>query len=198
MRKLHETATNLMENLKAFVYSVIEPTEKEWQHFASLIKTGIFEKGKKLVKAGSRCDRVYFIKTGIAKYTLSQEEKEKTIDLAMDNDLVTDFFSFYSGMPSLTSVQAITNTEIFYLTVNDLEELYKSSTTWERFGRLLAQQGLLDQIMVKLDMQTKKPEQRYIELIARKPTLLEEVNLGVIAAYLNITQETLSRIRGRI
>jgi CRP-like cAMP-binding protein len=187
-----------MDNLKAFVYKVTEPTEKEWQHFASLVKKETFEKGKNMIKTGTRCDRIYFIKTGIIRYILQQNEKEKTIDFAMDNDLVTDFFSFYSGLPSLTSVQAITKTEIFYLTIADLEELYKSSATWERFGRLLAQQGLLGQIMVKLDIQTKTAEQRYIELIARKPNLFEEVNLGIIASYLNITQETLSRIRGRI
>jgi CRP-like cAMP-binding protein len=187
-----------MDNLKAFVYKVTEPTEKEWEHFASLVKKEVFDKGKNIIKAGVRCDRIYFVNTGILRYILQQDEKEKTIDFAMENDLITDFFSFYSGLPSLTSVQALTKAEIYSLTVANLEELYKSSATWERFGRLLAQQGLLGQIMVKLDMQTKTAEQRYIELTARKPNLIDEVNLGFIASYLNITQETLSRIRGRI
>jgi CRP-like cAMP-binding protein len=187
-----------MDNLKAFVYVVTEPTEKEWQHFASLVKTEIFEKGKNVIRAGNVCDKIYFVNAGILRYFVLLQEKEKSIDIAMDNDLVTDFFSFYSGKPAVISVQCLAKSELLSIAKNDLETLYRSSATWERFGRLLAQKGLLEQIMEKLDMKTKSPEQRYTELITRKPTLLDEVNLGIIASCLDITQETLSRIRSRI
>jgi CRP/FNR family transcriptional regulator, anaerobic regulatory protein len=186
-----------MDKLKAFVYAITQPTETEWLQFATLVKTQTVEKGKNIIKAATRCDRMYFICTGIVRYMMLANGKEKTIDIAMDNDLVTDFYGFYSGAPAICSVQAITSVELHYLTTADLEQLYQSAAIWERFGRLLAQKGLLDQILVKLDLQTKTAEQRYKELIARKPNLLEEVNLGIIAACLNITQETLSRIRGR-
>jgi CRP-like cAMP-binding protein len=187
-----------MDNLRTYVHAFVQPTEKEWQFFASLIKRELFDKGKNIIKAGSRSERLYFVNTGILRYIIIQQEKERTVALAMENDLVTDFFSFYSGMPAITTVQSLTKSELYFLTIADLEMLYQSSATWERFGRLLAQKGLLEQIVEKLDLQTKTAEQRYKELIARKPGLLEDVNLGLLASCLNITQETLSRIRSRI
>jgi CRP-like cAMP-binding protein len=187
-----------MNKLKRYVDTFVQPTEKEWQYFVSLVKKEAVSKGKNIVKAGSRNDKMYFVNSGILRYIISQPGKEKTIALAMENDLVTDFFSFYSGLPSITTVQALTEAELYFLTIADLEQLYQSAATWERFGRLLAQKGLLEQIMEKLDLQTKTAEQRYKELIVKKPNLLEEVTLGVLASCLNITQETLSRIRSRI
>jgi CRP/FNR family transcriptional regulator, anaerobic regulatory protein len=187
-----------MENLKNLVYTFVHPSEKEWQQFASLVQKEQFDKGRIIVKAGTRCERIYYINSGIIRYIVMHQDKEKTVALGMDNDLASDYFGFYSGLPALATLQALTKTELYFFSKGDLEVLYQSSATWERFGRLLAQKGLLDQIIEKLDLQTKTAEQRYLELIERKPGLLEEVNLGIIASCLNITQETLSRIRGRV
>jgi CRP/FNR family transcriptional regulator, anaerobic regulatory protein len=188
-----------MEELKLFILQFVQPNEDELMSFLQLIKTDACAKGKRIIKAGIINDKIFFVKKGILKYCMLKEDgKEKAMHIAMENDLVADFFSFYSNYPSLSSVETLTECELLFIEKKDLTFLYDTYKIWERFGRLVAESAVLEQIMEKLNFQTKSPEQRYTELITKKPSILQEVNLGVIAESLGITQETLSRIRARI
>jgi hypothetical protein len=128
----------------------------------------------------------------------NDEHKLKAIHVSMKNDLVSDFFSYYSGYPAITTVETLTNCNLLYIEKQDLENLYNKYKTWEHFGRLVAETAMVEQIMAKINFQTKAPETLYKELVAKNPSILQEVNLGVIAECLSITPETLSRIRARI
>jgi CRP-like cAMP-binding protein len=187
-----------MEALQKFIYTFINPNQEEWSLFKGYIKEEVFPKGKKVIKSGAISSRIYFVNKGFLKYLVASESKEKAIHIAVENDLVADFFSFYSGYPAISSVETITECSLFYIEKKDLEILYKEYKIWEKFGRLVAEFAVLDQMMEKLNFQTKSPEQRYLELIEKKPSIIQEVNLGIIAECLGITQETLSRIRARI
>jgi CRP-like cAMP-binding protein len=188
-----------MKQLESFIFKYVQPTDDELKTFLQLVKSENPAKGKKIIKAGIASDKIFFVTKGLLKYSMSQAgNKEKAMHIAMENDLVADFFSFYSGYPSITSVEALTECELLFIEKTDLQSLYDKYKIWERFGRLVAESAMLEQIMEKLNFQTKTPEQRYIELITKKPALLQDVNLGIIADCLGITQETLSRIRARI
>jgi CRP-like cAMP-binding protein len=165
-----------MKELEAFIFKFVEPTEEELSQFLQYVKTENFPKGKKIIKAGAVSDKIFFVKKGLLKYLfVLGENKEKAIDIAMENDLVADYFSFFSGYPSISSVETITPCELLFIAKKDLAILYERYKIWERFGRLVAEMAVLDQIMEKLKFQTKSPEQRYTELIAKKPTLLQDV-----------------------
>jgi CRP-like cAMP-binding protein len=181
-----------MEELKQFILQFVQPNEDELTSFLQHVKEETIARGKTIIKAGTVCDKMFFIKKGLVKYIMLHEnDKSKAMHIAMDHDLVADFFSFYSGLPSISSVETLTACELFYISKKDLSSLYDQYKVWERFGRMVAEAAMLEQIMEKLNFQTKTPEQRYTELIGKKPSLLQEVNLG-------ITQETLSRIRARL
>jgi CRP-like cAMP-binding protein len=188
-----------MKELTAFILNFVQPTVDELKNFLEFIQEENYPKGKKIIKAGLVSDKIFFVKKGLLKYVIADDNnKEKAKHIATDNDLVADFFSFYSGYPAITSVETLTDCELLFIEKKDLSSLYNNYKIWERFGRLVAENAMLEQIMEKLNFQTKSPEQRYTELIAKKPVLLQEVNLGIIAECLGITQETLSRIRARI
>jgi CRP-like cAMP-binding protein len=188
-----------MEELLSFINKYISPDEEELQSFIQVLKTKHLAKGKRIITAGAISSNIFFVNKGILKYVMTgTDNKERAVHIAVQNDLVADFFSFYSGLPSISSVETLTECELLYIEKKDLEFLYSKYKNWERFGRLVAESAMLEQIMEKLNFQRKSPEQRYTELIASKPMLLQEVNLGVIAECLGITQETLSRIRARI
>jgi CRP-like cAMP-binding protein len=188
-----------MQQLTAFILKFIQPTEEELDIFLSFIREEESSKGKMIIKTGIACEKIYFVKKGILKYTMPHEnDKVKTTHIATENDLVSDFFSFYSGYPGITNVETLTDCELLYICKKDLTTLYDQYKIWERFGRFVAEAAVMEQMIEKINFQTKSPEQRYKELIAQKPGILQEINLGIIAEYLGITQETLSRIRARI
>jgi CRP-like cAMP-binding protein len=188
-----------MQQLIAFISKFIQPNEHELNSFLHFVKEEKISKGKVIIKAGTLCEKIFFVKKGFLKYAMPHEnEKIKTTHISTDNDLVADFFSFYSGYLAITNVETLTDCELLYIHKKDLQTLYDQYKIWERFGRFVAESAVLEQMVEKINFQTKSPEQRYKELMHKKPNVLQEVNLGIIAEYLGITQETLSRIRGRI
>ncbi len=188
-----------MQQLTEFIFKFITPNEEELKSFLDVIKEEAKTKGSTIIRRSVVCDKIFFVKKGILKYTMPHEnDKIKTTHIAIDNDIVADFFSFYSGYPAITNVETLTDCTLFFIHKTDLANLYDKFKIWERFGRLVAETAVLEQMIEKINFQTKSPEQRYVELIAKKPNILQEVNLGIIAEYLGITQETLSRIRARI
>jgi CRP-like cAMP-binding protein len=188
-----------MQQLIDFILKFVQPNEEELGSFLNFIQEENCNKGKVIIKTGIVCEKIFFIKKGFVKYTMPHEnEKVKTTFIATDNDLVADFFSFYSDYPAITNIETLTDCELLFIHKKDLLTLYDQYKIWERFGRFVAESAVLEQMMEKINFQTKSPEQRYKELVMMKPTILQEVNLGIIAEYLGITQETLSRIRARI
>ncbi|NJM79607.1 MAG: cyclic nucleotide-binding domain-containing protein [Flavobacterium sp.] len=187
-----------MDKITFFLQKFISLDEDELNAFSELLKKEKIDKGSQIIKAGKNTNKIYFVNEGFLKYTMIQGENEKAIHIASEFDLVTDFLSFYSSQPAISSVYAITDCELLSITREQLEILYQNYKVWEKFVRLVAQFAVLDLIMEKLKFQTKTPKERYLELIATKPTILQAVNLGIIAECLGITQESLSRIRGRI
>jgi CRP-like cAMP-binding protein len=188
----------MLEQLKVFINQIVAVSEEEWANFSQKVEAFTFAKNEMVLKAGQHCEHVYFVNKGLGRFTMLIENKEKTISLIGANELAVEVYSFYSGMPCISNFEALTELELLGISRANLEELYNTSKNWERFGRIIAQFGVVDQVMQKIDMALKTPEARYKELIEKKPYLLNEVSLGIIASYLGITQETLSRIRGRI
>jgi len=76
-----------------------------------------------------------------------------------------------------------------------LSQLYASSQTWERLGRLLNQALMLSLTDRTVDMQLSTAKEKYERFVERYPSILKQVPLGTIASYLGINQATLSRIR---
>jgi CRP-like cAMP-binding protein len=188
-----------MEGLTAFVLQFVQPSESEMHAFYNVVKKVNFAKGKKIIQMGSINNRIYYVNKGVLKYSaLNPDNKVRAINIAMENDLVSDYFSYFSGLPSISSIETLSECELLFVQREDLNLLYETYKVWEKFGRLVAEAAMMEQIIAKLDFQTKSPEQRYLELINKKANILSEVNLGVIAECLGITQETLSRIRARI
>jgi CRP-like cAMP-binding protein len=188
-----------MEGLRTFILQFVQPNEAEMAALFGIVKKVDFAKGKKIIQVGAVNNRIYFVNKGVLKYSaLNQDNKIKAISIAMENDLVSDYFSYFSGLPSISAIETLSECDLLFVHREDLNLLYETFKVWEKFGRLVAEAAMMEQIIAKLDFQTKSPEQRYLELIKKKTNILSEVNLGVIAECLGITQETLSRIRARI
>jgi CRP/FNR family transcriptional regulator, anaerobic regulatory protein len=188
----------MIDSIKNSILRWVQPTNSEWLDFEKRLQPCTFKKNQTWVQLGAYCQNIWFIEQGIARYVLMQNGEEKTGNISVDGDMMTEVFSFFTGYPAISSLQALTETKAWALKRSDLEALYETSMTWQKLGRLLSQHYLLEQIYRTHNLQLKSPEQRYLELLNNRPDLLQNVNLGILASHLNITQETLSRIRNRV
>ncbi len=174
------------------------PSEEELSQFLKITLSLPLQKGQRIISAGQVCSKMYFVLEGFLKYELVADGQPTVIHIASGGDLVADFFSYYSSLPAITNVVAITDCRLVVVEKSALENLYHASKTWERFGRKIAEQAIVRQIMERIKIQTQSPQDRYVELLNSRPDLLATVKLGDLSQVLGITQETLSRIRGRL
>jgi hypothetical protein len=80
----------------------------------------------------------------------------------------------------------------------DLERLYEENPKFERVGRVMAENTIIRIRNRNLSLLNDSPEERYLQLLKDRPKVIERVPQNIIASYLGIEPETLSRIRKKI
>jgi CRP/FNR family transcriptional regulator, anaerobic regulatory protein len=182
--------------LKNFIAHFVSLTEHEWNEFNELLVYEKFEKGGKLVSKNRPCTKLYFIVDGIARhYILDEDNKEVTTWFNTSGSLATDYAGFTTGEPQPFEIQAITKVLAFSISNVNLQKLYDKGHPWERMGRLINQYYLIELIKRNNGMLNKSAKDRFEEFSGAYSALFNIVPLKHIASYLNITQETLSRLR---
>jgi CRP-like cAMP-binding protein len=159
------------------------------------LKVMNLEKDESLIREGQVCQSFYFINEGSFRHYIVQDDGiEATLNLFISNDWVLEYKSFMSQQPSESVIRASSDSEIYGLSIWDFHELARVSEGFFRIGRIL------EVAIQNQDFQHSRlaPEQKYERLMATRPELLHHFPLKIIASYLGMTPETLSRVRKKI
>jgi CRP-like cAMP-binding protein len=168
-------------------------SEKYWHHAS-------YQKGEFYNEQKAICKYLGFVVQGVFRSYIINEEsgEEKNVFLYSANGFVVTFKSFISQIPCDYHTQALADAEVIQIHITDLQNLYRQSHAWEKFGRLIAQEAF-NIVMTRVEgFMFKSPEQRYLDLISQHPDIFNNVPLYHISSYLGIQGPSLSRIRKRI
>ena len=154
-----------------------------------------YPKGHQLVTAGTTCRYIWFIESGLARTFYLKDGKDITDWISPEHTISCSLVSFLTQRPDIRYIELLEPSVVCSLYYEDLERLYTAFHEIERLGRLLVNNGLIlmQQRFDELHFATAR--ERYQQLLDTYPGLLNRVPLGMIASYLGITQETLSRMR---
>jgi len=157
-----------------------------------------FSKGDHLFKQGELCRHLFYIKKGLVRiYYYSDKGKEITLWFSVEDTLVTAIDSFYLNKPTRDYCEVLEDLVVYTITHAQLEKLLNNKKGAQTAFYIMYEVTLkMANLMESIRFHTA--EERYISLISNYPAILQRVSLGHIASYLGITQETLSRIRGKI
>ncbi|BDD11804.1 cyclic nucleotide-binding protein (plasmid) [Fulvitalea axinellae] len=172
-------------------------TQEAKEDMASRLQTASFKKGEHLLRDGQICRRVYFLKKGLAKMYLNKDGKQVIHKFMVAPIMFAAPESFLSQRPSRVWLTALTDIETYTLTYKDIMELCDHHHSVERLIRLHAARmamTIIDRVNTHF---FDSASERYRSFMEEFKDVYDEIPLGDIAAYLGISQVSLSRIRAK-
>jgi CRP-like cAMP-binding protein len=168
--------------------------KKELENLFEIIE---FHKGDHLFRQGEVCRHLYYIKKGLVRvYYYSGKGKENTVWFSSEDTIITAIDSFYCHKPTRDNCEALEDLFVYKISFSQLEALLMKKEAQVTFYILYEVARKMADLFDSIRFQSA--QERYESLIDKYPTIIQRVSLGQIASYLGITQETLSRIRGKI
>ncbi|MCJ8154888.1 Crp/Fnr family transcriptional regulator [Chryseobacterium sp. SSA4.19] len=168
----------------------------EIQVFNSSLSKKYLAKNEILIAEGDISKSIYFIEKGsFYQFFYNEKRQEKMItDLHIENEWMFNAESLSSQIPSKVTIQAFEHSEVMELTLENLHKLIAVSQKFLHFNKLFSAS---DSKTVFYDMNLN-PAERYKYMIKTNPRLLQKFPLTIIASYLKIRPETLSRVRANV
>jgi CRP-like cAMP-binding protein len=160
-------------------------------------KKSTLSKNEYLLTEGKVCRNLYFLEQGALRGFYNIDRKEITHWFGFEKDFVTSFHSFITGEPAVENIQLLESCTLWAISKETLTDLFNRHHDIERLVRIAYEKYYIRLEERYVNAQFKSAKERYENLLQQTPHILERVSLGLIASYLGISQETLSRIRSK-
>jgi CRP-like cAMP-binding protein len=166
------------------------------QVFAEHFKPKKIRKRQYFLQEGDVCKYTGFIVKGAAKtFTVDEKGHEHILKLSVENWWLADFESYYALTPSRFNIEALEDMEILQITHNLVEEFIKPIPAFAAMQNVISQQHTIATQKRMQSSISQTGEERFQELINAYPHFIQRFPQNLIASYLGLTPETLSRIR---
>ena len=183
------------ETLKAHILKTATLTDKEFDYLFSHFKLKSFKKGQAIISEGDKVDHEYFVISGCLKaFFINDEIKMYILQFAMPTWWTSDYGALYNHTRATISVDCISDAEVLCLSNDDREKICGEIHQAEHFFRWRTNRGYLASQKRLLSFMNNDTKARYEELLAMYPQLYNLVPKHLIAAYLGVSRETLSRL----
>lgn len=170
-------------------------TEEQFDYFFSHFTPMSFKKGQTIVSEGDTVDCEYFVVSGCLKaFFINDEIKMYILQFAMPTWWTSDYSALYNQTKATIHIDCITDAEVLCLSNSDREKLCSELHQVEHFFRWRTNKGYIASQKRLLSLMNNDAKKRYEELLAQYPQLYNLVPKHLIAAYLGVSRETLSRL----
>lgn len=162
------------------------------------LSTNKIEAGEYYLREGKICKSIAFIEAGLVRLFYLSDGKEITHCFCRENSITTSYTSLITQTASEIAIQAIEDTTLIVLPYFSMQKLYNDDPFWQQVGRISAENEYVRTESLNRLVSDQSATDRYLQILAHDPELVQRVPLNYLASYLQIAPETLSRIRKKV
>lgn len=171
-------------------------TEADKETIQTFFVSKKLRKRQYLLQEGDVCKNLTFIAKGLLRtYNVDEKGDEHMSVFGWEGWWLSDFNSFLTGDPAVFNIDAIEDSELLLISRADYESLTLSVPIMDRYFRILYQNSIVTKERRLMSSITHSAEEKYVQLTQSNPKMIERVPQNLIASYLGIAPETLSRIK---
>lgn len=187
-----------MESIHNFLKQFPHYTEDTFRELLPYLSKIEIKEDEYFLREGRTSRRLAFIEKGMVRIYYIHDGKEITKCFCRENNLTCSYSSMITQTPSESAIQAVEDSTLLILPYDALQKLYMQSPFWQQLGRLAGEQEYLIEEKHNKSMRDMSATERYMYILQNESDLLQRVPLNHLASYIQVTPETLSRIRKKI
>jgi len=189
-----------------FVSQYMSLTEKDNSLLENELKYKTFNAGENILLVGSICKNIMFIVNGKARsFFINHEGQDYTWNLnfndthsKFENYFLIDYNSFLSQTPTFLTIQALENIEVMVLSYDSIQKITAMSISLEKLAGKMSEKAYQNIHKRAFTLLTLNAKERYLQLLKDEPYLLNKFQHYLIASYLGVAPQSLSRLRKEI
>lgn len=184
-----------MHPLRKHIEKYSPLTDSEFEYILSHFTPKKFRKHQFLIQEGDIVHHEFFVLKGCIKsYMVNEEGKEYILQFAVEDWWISDFEAYNKHTPATLSIDCIEDSEVLVLSYENREKLCAELHQMERYCRKITNAGYVALQQRVLCLLSSTAKERYDKLLDQYPHLFQRVPKSVIASYLGVSRETLSRL----
>ena len=192
MKELNNTTRDIAREL-ARKYSTM--THDELDILESVLVPMKFTKGEIILKEGDVCEHIYYVERGLTRQFYFKNGKELTEHIGVEHSIVMCIESLFKEKPTYLQLEALEPTLVYAMPKHRLEEVALHNVNIQILYRKILEESLIIS-QVHADMlRFETAQDRYLKLCKQSPQVVLRAPLVYVASYLQMTAETLSRVR---
>ena len=170
-------------------------TDEEFSYILTHFSTRKLKKHQYLLQAGDTVQYDYFVVSGLLKayYANPDDDKEHIMQFAMEDWWISDYQAYFNQTPSALHIDCIEDAELLCLSLHNRNKICSELHKIEHFFRRKSNAGYVALQRRILSLLNNNARQRYEQLLQTYPKLFQRVPKTLIASYLGVSRETLSR-----
>lgn len=174
----------------------VQLNESEKELIKSFFTPKKLKKRQFLVVEGHPCIYLTFVSKGLLKaYNVDEKGNEHINQFAPEGWWTSDMNSFFSGEISFYSIDALEDSDVLVISNKEFEDLMLQIPIMDRYFRLLFQNSLITKERRLISSNTHNAEEKYQHILKNNPDLIKRVPQNLLASYLGLSAETLSRLK---
>lgn len=181
-----------------FFSMIVNLNDHEKKDLINKLEVFHFKKKDLIVKEGYTSNYVYFVNSGILRSYYLKDGEEFTTQFYFENSYCSSYDSFLTQSKGRLNIECLSDAELLALSYKNVQSMYKTSKAFNTFGRRISELLYLDFYKRTSSFLLDDAKTRYLSLLKDRPEILKSIPNYMIASYIGITPESLSRLKKQL